>query len=325
MADITNDLYQKQGTWVKDLSANGNLGVIDQNELKIKSTSSGTPFNVLLDLGHGGETFQNAYFEAKIAELDGNLSVGVAKLEEFQRGGWGSRGMFYNGNVTNGSAGLIIGFGDSPKQGDTVGVRVSRDEDGGVQVVNYINGRCLGTAFHLQDNKDTTHFLPCFHVSGNATVVYNAPEHLPPVTNRENLQPGDKYLGDWKLEQAFAGPELGQYPIPENLDVLLSFSAGRQNSTYDLSVKVGNNMNTSLNITGKSEGFDTIQVSPDIRSTMMMPPPPVYDMEKFVLQSLPTFHKMIFTPDGLLILTAVAAEFICKRFFKSFPVLSKYD
>jgi len=347
-AALRNDLFsrKKEGKWIGDIPNNGMLNVVmeddDNARLKLESTSQGTPFNVMLDLGHEDEgsksmkPMKNAYFEINLAELEGNVSVGIATLEEFQRGGWKSTGMFYNGNVTNGAAALIVGFGDSHLvQGDTVGVRWSREGSGGgatTALFIYVNGQCLGAAFRLAcDEKKHACFFPCMHVSGKASVLYTVPEDMPTVMDREHPVPkDDKYRGKWKLEQAVSGPERGKYEIPQNHDVVLLLALAESSSptrrTYHLSIKLGNTLRTSLHITDKLESFDSVAVSPRIMSTRMMPPPQLYKLETFVSTALPTIHKMTIRPeDASLIMVAPGAEFTFRRFLNSFRVLSKYE
>jgi len=313
-----NDLHLAFGNWIPEISPKGNLQITEANYLTVSSTSSGTPFNILLDLGTNSESFSNLYFEIKLLELDGDISVGFATQDEFLPGGWRTKGMFYNGNITNGSAGLVIGVGKRPVKGDTVGVYLLKKSNK-ARVSNYLNGRSLGVAFEVDD----ANYMPCINITGSAKIIYSAPDSIPKTSDREYPKSSNKYEGDWKLIEAYAGLELGQVPLNDN-NVILTFTKARDAAMYDLSVHIANRMGTNVKIVGQTEGFDNIEVSANVFSTMMMPSPMVYELEKFVMQSLPTFYKIKVDDNSTLILSGSEVEFICKRFYKAFPVQSNY-
>ena len=75
----------------------------------------GTPYNVRLDPPASPSppfsSTNDIYYEVTLEEVEsGNLAVGYVSPDNFLAG-WKTRGMFYNGNLTNGSAGLCMGFG----------------------------------------------------------------------------------------------------------------------------------------------------------------------------------------------------------------------
>ena len=72
-----------------------------------------------------GRRARESSFAAFRAEA-ASLGAGLVERDGFLPG-WKARGCFYNGNVTNGSAALIVGFGDRIKAGDAVGVYCRRD------------------------------------------------------------------------------------------------------------------------------------------------------------------------------------------------------
>lgn len=89
------------------------------------------------------------------------------------RPGWKIKGFFYNGNCTNGSAGLIIGFGKSITVGGVVGVRLMRDDASRkCSIIFYHNGRCLGAGFCVDDSNDE--FYPCLHVVEHDCFIFNS-------------------------------------------------------------------------------------------------------------------------------------------------------
>lgn len=249
--------------------------------------------------------------------------------EGFQPG-WKTRGCFYNGNITNGSAGLIIGFGKFMKKGDVVGVYHQRSTSGddnssrSCNIIFYHNGRCLGTGFSLEDNDEK--YFPCLHVSGSSTVTYSVPSP-PTIYEREQAAhpSGEPYSGDWVIDQAFTGPELGGLPLPEGSKFKVSFSP-QGSKQYRLSIKIANSIGTSFVITGKMESFDTIQFLGPSMGTLMMPRPELVEIEKFIQSALDNdggWKKMIVSEEGQLIMSGPTAEIICSRYVETFePVRS---
>mmetsp|Transcript_5433 Transcript_5433/g.7863 ORF Transcript_5433/g.7863 Transcript_5433/m.7863 type:complete len:315 (+) Transcript_5433:50-994(+) len=313
-----NSLYPSKNEWIADHDDGGSLSV-DSNSgsITFSSTTKGTPFNIRLN-NPSAAAPSSMFYEIDIVEIDGSLGVGVVSENEFQPG-WKTKGMFYNGNLTNGSAGLTIGFGDKPKKGDKIGVYLIGN-DTSMEIVFYVNGTCLGTGFRL-DKAPNDVFYPCLHLSGSAVVHFSAPKEFPDTINRESPKNSDKYIGDWALKQAFAGPELGEFPLPAGKQCILSFSSDGS-STYQLNIKLGNSIFTTVAITGKMENFDKIEIE-EVSSTKMMPPPDIYKVECFLAESLPKMFKMIVS-DRDLIMTGATAEFICSPHEKKFDPLKSY-
>lgn len=320
---MSNSLAGVDSEWVGD-GSNGSLSVVSMAEIWMTSEKLGTPFNVMLD-GAVSLITGSIYFEVGLTELSGSIAVGVVQKGEFQPG-WKTKGMFYNGNVTNGSAGLIIGFGDYLKEGDKVGVLLQRLGSGAVQTVFYLNDTCLGTAFRLGAgiiDPDQT-FYPCLHVTGKAKIAFQVPNDLPDESSTErktNHEP-DSYVGDWKLEKCFTGPELGEFPLPPDHDIIFHFKG--EAPKLEFSAKVGNNLGCSIEIVGKEEEFDKIEVG-HVMSTLMMPPPELVGVEQLLFQSLPTLYKMILSSDTSLVMTGATTELIASRYSKAFEPLTKYN
>ena len=333
-----NSLVGVDGSWIGDGSDGATLSAAaspssPQDDISIASATRGTPFNVMFD---GPIPSTSIFFEVDIAELNGNIAIGVVKKDEFLPG-WKTKGMFYNGNVINGIAALIVGFGDdSLKANDKVGVYLQRETTSStatgvlLQTVFYINGVCLGPAFRLLDDDDVNaknqKWYPCIHVSGETKINFHVPEYLPETIERQSsVQPGS-YVGDWKLMQLSSGPELGAFPLPEGHVILLTFheqEAG-PNHRFRLVIKVANSMNCQVEIVGKLEAFDEIRVG-RVASTMMLPSPELREVEKLIAESLPTLSKMILTDDNNLIMTGPTVEFIAERYSKTFEPLSTYS
>jgi len=298
-----------ESTWIGDGTEGAVLNV-DGSTITLGSAQQGTPYNIRLDAPTLSPC-DSLYYEVELIESDGNLSVGLVSSSEFQPG-WKTSGMFYNGNLTNGNAGLLIGFGDYLKSGDQVGVHLLRD---GTQckLVYHINGRCLGTGFVINSEKT---FYPCLHLDGKASIKYSAPPSFPSATERQPVKYSDAYSGDWLLEKANLGPELHELSLPKDFHIILSF-VSVDPTTYRLSIKVGNTFNTTVKLSGKMENFDEIQVGPAM-ATRMMPPPLLQPVEQFMQEGLPTLFKMIVSETGDMIMTGTTAEMLCRRYEKTF-------
>lgn len=159
--------------WIGDGSEGGNLDVTTStasSSITFASATQGTPFNIRLDTN--GAPMGKLYYEVKVTNMSKGASLGVGLVTEdrFQPG-WKTKGCFYNGNITNGSAGLIIGFGKCIKEGDAVGVYHQRWANQ-CNIIFFHNGQCLGAGFSLDDNNEI--LFPCLHLSGSATVAPRA-------------------------------------------------------------------------------------------------------------------------------------------------------
>ena len=174
---MSNSLNNSKAAWIGDGSEGSTL-TVNGSDLTIGSATRGTPFNVRLDCEEAVAT-KDYCFNVKIAELNGNISVGVVQKDEFKPG-WKTKGMFCNGNLTNASAALKTSWGPHIKQGDTMGVMVTHGSDKTLKVTFYKDEQCLGTGFALPNNSKT--FYPCLHVSGSAKLVVEYPANLPTNT-----------------------------------------------------------------------------------------------------------------------------------------------
>ena len=308
--------------WIGDGTDGATLSV-DGSSITFGTAKRGTPYNVRLDSNSALSPKDNLYYEITLDEAEsGNLAVGFVTPDKFLSG-WKSRGLFYNGNLSNGAAGLRMGFGKFLKAGDTVGSYLVREDDNAtVKVVFYLNGRCLGPGF-VVPSSGTDVFYPCLHLDGKAKVTYSAPTSFPSIVDRESAKSNDAYSGDWLLKQAMTGPELHELPLPDEAKIILSFG-DNNDGMYRLSIKVANTFNTSVKVVGKMEAFDKIEVGPAM-ATRMMPPPVLEPVERFMEEGLETLYKMIVSDDGNLILTGPAAEMICERYEKTFEPATSYD
>ena len=335
----------KMAKWIGDGYEKGSLSV-DGSMIKFGTNARGTPFNIRLDGIDDNDTndnnsiFQKSYyFTANVQELDGGaLGLGIVNKNEF-KSGWKCKGMFYNGNLSNGSAALLTDFGDFIKGGDQIGVLVirskkSNEDDFSMELIIYLNGRCLGSAFKINEmNNDAMEcYYPCLHIDGNAVVNFTFitnESDFPSARHRQACSYGDSYSGDWLLKKIFRGPELSEHPLLQHNNmkgIILSLHL-MGTSHYNLSVKVGNTLRTNLHVIGHDDAFDKIEIG-RVMSTMMRPTPEQSELEQLLSSCLPSIYKCIVTKDNVssenLILNGPTVELICERHEKQHPCLNRY-
>lgn len=146
----------------------------DSQDLTVKAIKT-LPSNFLYEL----ETSANSFFlQVMVNEKPkfSSLSVGVAKLSNF-KSGYGTNGMLYNGNLTNGMALLKGGFGPSLKEGDTVIVEFMSTSDS-IEVTYYLNGEILGTGFRVPKEEEAFH--PVVSMTGEVTLRAMVTTEIPP-------------------------------------------------------------------------------------------------------------------------------------------------
>lgn len=262
-----NSLHNEALTWIGDGSNRSSL-TQKGNVVSIASATSGTPFNARVDSAKAAEEY---YLQAKISQLKGNLSMGVISEEGFKPG-WKAKGMFYNGNLTNGSAALKTSWGPRFQVGDSLGVRLSPGVDA-LQVSFFKNGEPLGTGFRLANNK--TVFYPCLHVSGSATLEVEVPPALPSIEVPTAQAAG--FYGDWKLEKAWDGEN--ELTIPNRP---IKFNLSKEGEALQLSFKVANSLNGRAKLLEETETELSIEAGGNFMMTMMMPPPELQPLENFL-------------------------------------------
>jgi hypothetical protein len=253
---MTNPLHGTPLNWISDGKLGASFEVTGENELTISGGKRGTPFNLRVDT-----TESDYYFGFTIQSKTSSLSIGVVTPSECL-GGWKTKGMFYNGNLTNGSAAKAVSWGPHFKEGDSVGVRVI---DGGKEVVFYKNGKSLGTGFALADTGGKV-FCPCIHVDGDAKVSIEVPAVLPPKEVFSEELTG--IVGPWKLVEAVteAGVSL---PVPSSVSTL---SVEREGDALKLHFKVGNPINGGAKILQDNGNSLSIEMGHMMSGRMMSPP-----------------------------------------------------
>jgi hypothetical protein len=261
-----NSLHNEALTWIGD-GSDGNTLSQTGNDLIIASKSPGTPFNLRVDSEKASEAY---YWQASIQELKGNLSFGAVIKDDFKPG-WKAKGMFYNGNLTNGSGALQVSWGPRYEAGDSVGVQVTPGSDA-LEVSFYKNGECLGAGFRLPKSTTTTTFYPCLHISGSASLRIEAPPDLPSTEVSASTATG--FYGDWKLDKAWDGETPVDFPDdPIKLD--LTKGSGK---ALKIHFKVANNLAGTGEIVEETETALIVKMGP-LMSTRMMPPPEYRTLE----------------------------------------------
>lgn len=279
---MMNSLYNASQAWVGDGSTGGEL-IVDENNLSIASASAGTPFNVRLDCSDELAA-ADYYFQVQIKEMKGNFSIGVVTKAEFHPG-WKTKGMFYNGNLTNGSGALKISWGPRFQAGDSLGLRFSTKESG-VEIAFFKNGASLGVGFRLVNNKNV--YYPCLHVGGQIKLSTEFPSELPSAEYSHPSMTSSGFYGDWQLIEAFDG----QSPIPFPTSKLIKAMLSKEShGTLQLGFKVGNSLNARTKIIHESDAELSIEHGP-FMMTKMMPPPELRPLESLLSQKKMTTIKM---------------------------------
>jgi hypothetical protein len=264
----------------------------DGTDADVKTTWSTTPSNtegVSMELNVPGESPMNLiygmtpiptyYLQVTVTELtsrSSSLSVGVVRPEEFHKG-YKCKGMFYNGNLTNGNAALKCSYGPFLQTGDVVVVEyVETAEEEQVQMIVHLNGACLGTGFQVA--KGESSFVPCIHVNGEMRLKAKV------LSEKPKLAPRDVHplVGKWELVEAIGE---GFSPIwpgannPEDEAMVLSIEK-YEDKSFGFSLRVCNTLNMRLQVTGNADaGFQLDGAQGMVMSTRMMPPPPLLEIE----------------------------------------------
>lgn len=301
---MSNPSYDLQAQWIGDGSLESSF-TQDGSTLLMASPRIGTPFNIR------HVVFEpEYYYEVTLTQLDGHFSVGVVHPDEFKPG-YATKGMFFNGNLTNASAALKTSWGPHLKQGDVVGVRTKRQGDS-LEVAYYLNGRCLGIGFRISDVTDIYH--PCLHMDGTATVTFSTPETLPGLEKTTMETKGVE--GDWELFEA-TRDSTSLDIIPGIVMVVMV-----DETTMDFSLHVANRMRASASILETNGAGHVVQVGA-VTSTMMMGPPRLMAMEKFLSESLPKITVVV-EEDSELTMGGTNIKLLWKRHTKLAETLTSY-
>lgn len=253
-----NPLHGTALSWIDDRKEGASFEVTGENELSIAGGKGGTPYNLRVETSES-----NYYFGFSVDSMENgrSISIGVVTPSEFL-GGWRTKGMFYNGNLTNGSAAKSVSWGPRIKEGDAVGVLVI---GGGKEVVFYHNGKSLGTGFALNDTNGKM-YCPCIHIDGDVKLTIDVPAKLPSKELVADELSGIE--GPWKLVEAVteAGTSL---PVPSTTPTL---NLSREGDVLQLAMKVGNPIRGGAKIIQDDGSSLTVEMGRMMSGRMMSPP-----------------------------------------------------
>lgn len=116
-------------------------------EFEIEGTEEkkgGSKYNALCEVGFSSGT---EYFEIEVVQGSGAF-IGVTTKAGFLEG-YKIKGLFFGGpgNLSNGSAGLRMQFGQEVKPGSVIGVTLDLTDDKSVGITFWEGDTCLGEAF----------------------------------------------------------------------------------------------------------------------------------------------------------------------------------
>ena len=324
-----NLLYLKQNSaeWKEDGSS-GNKVEIKDSEVTISSESSGTPFSIMFKTSPNDSAkpyVDLSYFEVVI--LQGQPAIGWVTNAEFQPG-WKCKGMFYNGNTTNGSGAKTVAFGEYTKKGMTVGSLLENDGSS-CNVYFFVNGQCLGCAFSLTQKKLVkSRRYPCLLIFGDAKVQWNIPENIPRQRQRDQSNyPNEPYKGDWQLTKIVL--DGSEFPLACEVTAFLDRDTPLD-TVLRFSLRACNTLRTGITLTGSiDENSQSVTMGP-IAATLMMPPPHIYEAENKIGSALPKVTKIIVQKSDnnnykALIMKGPGVGLTFKPYQKTFEVLTDYE
>jgi len=201
------------------------------------------------------------YWEFKVLG-SGGFWLGVTTEANFGPG-YGMKGLFFGGpgNLSDGGSLVESGWGPKMEEGDVIGMRLEQ-KDGNTTLAFSKNGKGLGTAFDIQ-GWDEGVFVPAVSLEkpgqgvtiddmGGPDLEYMQPELQPIRTTIE---------GTWKLDR----PGVEDHVFEMIKD---------PNGHWMAHCTVGNIMSCDL------EGDGPEFKAGGVRSTMMMPPPHLEELER---------------------------------------------
>ena len=315
------------------------------NNIEIDASTVQCPVNLMAEIEDDGNSlFPKSYwFTVEIVDLGGDdnknssnsISVGIVSADEFKPG-YKIKGMFYNGNLTNGRASLSIGYGPYLKSGDicvlecaTTTTTATTADDTNTSMTIYVNGIKIGTGFEIEipkNNDTTTHqakrFLPCVHVNGKAKITAKIttdkpPNLLLPPVGQQKQHPLD---GDWVIVELNVASGMEQIlPIKKEnngravdgrrgKDIVVTMNLDVDNvnsSSLSISVKVANSIRIGKGFKPRPDDdngmiYDLTSIGKRLpMMTRMMAFPPYNRVENEISSAMEEGWKSIqFLPDG---------------------------
>lgn len=228
------------------------------NTIEIDASSVHSPVNLMAEIKDIPELY---WFAVNIVDLgdnnnnNGSISVGAVTIEEFNPG-YKIKGMFYNGNLTNGCAGLTIGYGPYIQRGDFCVLECSAtttDTKSTFSMTIHVNGTRVGKGFEITNTAPSSNkFVPCVHITGKAKFTAKVTTEKPPnllqsiVVQKQQRHPLN---GEWEIVEAtnrtkqFLPIKKGNIDRRrDNLEVTMNLVVNNCNSSLSFSVKVSNTM-----------------------------------------------------------------------------------
>ncbi|KAL3909180.1 MAG: hypothetical protein SGARI_002729 [Bacillariaceae sp.] len=300
----------------------------------------GSPVNLMASSDSLPDAY---YFQVRIVDKGSSVSVGVVTPTEFQPG-YKNKGMFYNGNLTNGSAALKTSFGPHLKSGDLVALEcahISTDEAGSSFAMTvYLNGKKIGRGFEIATTDPSQRFVPCLAATGNVDLMVQVLADQPNLSvAKVSVHPLE---GKWKIvnakkdasgkDHAIPVHDESGNPLPDQRDIIMDIAPADEEKIR-VSVHVFNNIGVTM---GYNASLDKMtyetSASGGPMMTMMMPPPP-YDrveqeLSKAIVEHWHSF-RLSDVVDGeakKLTITTVQNHVMahCGRFVNEGAALTKY-
>ena len=241
------------------------------------TTTGGSPMNLMYQM----EYFANYYcFQVAVTEMpsrSSSLSVGIVRPEEFKKG-YGIKGMFYNGNLTNGSAALKVSYGPRVSQAALL-VLEYIESDSEIKMILNCNGDSLGTAFRIPKAKEESSFVPCISVSGKMKIQTTILSEIPEINQRL----AHPLVGKWNVSEA-SHNEKQFLPVSghANKDIVLSVEQ-QDDAIWALSIRVCNILSVGKALSpgpfDRQYTLEDIDGQGAVCSTRMMAPPPFGQIE----------------------------------------------
>ena len=315
------------------------------NNIEIDASTVQCPVNLMAEIEDDGNSlFPKSYwFTVEIVDLGGDdnknssnsISVGIVSADEFKPG-YKIKGMFYNGNLTNGRASLSIGYGPYLKSGDicvlecaTTTTTATTADDTNTSMTIYVNGIKIvqGSKLKFQKimirrrTKQKCH-LPCVHVNGKAKITAKIttdkpPNLLLPPVGQQKQHPLD---GDWVIVELNVASGMEQIlPIKKEnngravdgrrgKDIVVTMNLDVDNvnsSSLSISVKVANSIRIGKGFKPRPDDdngmiYDLTSIGKRLpMMTRMMAFPPYNRVENEISSAMEEGWKSIqFLPDG---------------------------